>query len=272
MNLALRKVVLSAVFILSIIVASYLITTNRNSPVFCKYKDPILCAFLEEFERSGLYEQSGVYEETFNGRSNSIVTWSLGKSAMEIVYKNPVKEQLHYILKDDMVYLKDYEDNKWWQQSKKEADRYSNQLPFDPNILFNDINEMISNDNLNIVKVEEDICLGEECVTYEFVNKSGQPLDTRLSISKNSNSIRKVEIVGEMQREISFFKKKNPVNAPLQNIKPAPTGTNLFLSNFLERSQEIESVPEYVVELEDALKQGTASAGTVTEVEVTPEF
>ena len=63
-------------------------------------------------------------------------------------------------------------------------------------------------------------------------------------------------------------------DGPPAILNPAlePTGINLFLSNFLERSQEIESVPEYVVELEDALKQGTASAGTVTEVEVTPEF
>lgn len=269
MNFAAGKATLSAVFILLISVASYFISTNRNSSVFCSYKDPVLCTFLEDFERNGLYDQSGIYEETFNGRSNSIVTWSLGKNAMEIVYKNPVKEQLHYILKDNMVYLKDYEDNKWWQQPKKEADRYSNQLPFDPNILFNDIKEMILNDNLSIVQAEEDICLGEECVTYEFVNKSGQQLDTRFSVSKNSNSIRRVEIEGEMQRVVNFFKKAKPVSAPVQNIKPAPTGTNLFLSNFLERSQEIESVPDYVVELEDALKQGTAS-GTVVDVEVTP--
>lgn len=255
MNFAVGKVALSAVFILLIIVASYFITTNRNGSVFCSYTDPLLCDFLSNVTSETLIETAGTYEEFFENKKISAVSWSLQKDGFEIVHKDPQEEQMHFIKKNDSIYLKDYTDNKWWKQSTKDSASFDYKLPFDPSLFQKNIISYVNNKDLKIEYRGEDICLGEECSVYEFINNSGQASGTKLYISKDSSRIRRVifEVDGVVQ-DINIFIKNAQFEAPKDNLKTADKSTNIFLRNFLERSKTVSPLPEHILEIQQNIE------------------
>jgi len=270
MGILTRRVTLFLAFA-AIFIASFYIFRGQNSQMFCSYTDPLICDFLSKIKDRGLNGFSGTYEETFNGKKNSVVTWSLQGKDMEIIHKNPVEEQMHFILKGEKVYLRDYKDQRWWEQSLREMEKYKNQLPFDPMVFQNNFKEMLLDENLKITQEKEDICLGEECVKYFFVDQNGQRLKTTFYVSKATALLRRVEEDAEVVTEISFFTDKKDILPPDLNIKKAPTGTNIFLMNFLERSEKIQDKPDYIKEIEENLNESTSSAA-VQGINIENEF
>lgn len=139
------------------------LTLNPN----CKYNDPDLCKFINNFKitnsysaRSTITDKSGKkFETTFEG---------IGEDKSHIVYSENGKENYNVITIGDTTYTKDYTDQKWWKQKQPKAEKQLQE-----NIdLKSEIKktEETPEDKTTYKKIGVEACGSRQCFKYQVID------------------------------------------------------------------------------------------------------
>ena len=245
-----KRLILS-VFIATILVGVILITFRvvKMTSVFCKYSDPYLCSFVSNVSAGNLKKLQGDYIESHQNIQVYQAEWKLSGNDQEMLYKDDVSEQMHVIMVDDKVYLKDYADGRWWEQPIDKMQEYETKLPFEPSVFIGNLKSSIENSNLYII--QEDVCGADNCRKYALNLQDNEMKRIFIFLSEQDRSLKKVQVQKEnLIQELRIHNVKPQIEKPTHDIKIAKAGENIFVENFLQRTQQSKKTPDYVKEFE----------------------
>lgn len=138
------------------------LTLNPN----CKYNDPDLCKFINNFKITNSYSAKSTttdkagkkFETTFEG---------VGEDRSHIVYSESSKETYNVITIGDTTYTKDYTDNKWWKQKQpKEAKQLEQKTDLKEEFKKSEVPE----DKTTYKKIGMEACGSRQCFKYQIID------------------------------------------------------------------------------------------------------
>ncbi len=227
------------------------VSVVRDHSLVCMYDDPVVCSFLSDVRKGRLSKLQGTYMEQHKGEEVYTVTWKRADKDQDILYKDDIEEQLHIVFVDDWVYLKDYSDGRWWEQSRDMMEQYETQLPFEPAVFISNLESYFVNDRNRIYFIQDDICGLDACRKYALTIKDAADKKILFYLSEKHGLLQKVQIdTGDLAQEITFNYEDPQIAKPDRNVKQAQKGENIFLENFIERSTTVKNTPDYIREFE----------------------
>ncbi len=245
-----KRLILSAfiAFIFAGVVFISIRVAKTNS-VFCKYSDPYLCSFVSSVSGGSLKKLQGDYTESHQNIQVYQAEWKLSGDDQEMLYKDDVSEQMHVIMVDDKVYLKDYADGRWWEQPMEKMQEYETQLPFEPAVFIGNLKSSIENNNLYFI--QEDVCGADNCRKYALNIQDNEMKRLFIFLSEKDRSLKRVQVQKEdLVQELRIHNEKPQIEKPKHDVKIAKAGENIFVENFLQRTQQSKKIPDYVKEFE----------------------
>lgn len=257
-----KRLILSA-FIVFIIGGGIFITINavKTQSFFCKYDDPYLCDFMASISGEKLKKLEGEYLESHQNIQVYRAEWKLSGDNQEMLYKDDESEQMHVLVLDDTVYLKDYSDGRWWEQPIETMKEYETQLPFEPAVFIGNLTSYFEDDNNNVYFIKEDVCGVDTCRKYALALQDNDMKKIFFYLSEKDKSLKKVEVQkDELNQELSIRGKDPKIEKPDHDVKVAKAGENIFVENFLQRTQQSKKTPDYVREFEQMRVQEEDSA------------
>jgi len=250
-----RFFVSAGILLAAVISAAYFTGIISTNSFACEFEDEKFCVFLKKLDSDHMVNISGKYTEDYSGNTITQVNWILNKDSQALKYYQKGKEEMSLLIFNDYIYLKDYTDGRWWQQSKKDAALFSTKLPFEPSVFFANLNTQLKDPENSITFAGQDICLVETCNLYNIKSSDAEKI-TKLYLSETQGVLKKIEIVeGETVQTITIEKSEQKIERPDKDVKVAKAKDNIFLNNFLERSQMENKKPQYLQEFEKARLQ-----------------
>ncbi|QQS44574.1 hypothetical protein IPM65_03170 [Candidatus Roizmanbacteria bacterium] len=247
-----NRLTLSA-FIGFVLVSGVFITFQvaKTNSMFCKYKDPYICGFFSHITGGSLKKLQGEYVESHQNIQVYHADWKLSGDEQEMLYKDDVSEQMHVIMVDEKVYLKDYTDGRWWEQSIETLEEYETKLPFEPSVFIGNLKSYFENEDNNIYFIQEDICGADSCRKYALSLRENDVKKVYFYISEKDSTLKKVQVqTDSLHQELSILNREPKIEKPEHDVKVAKAGENIFVENFLQRTQQSRKTPDYVKEFE----------------------
>lgn len=131
----------------------------------CKYNDPELCKFINNFPTQTNYAVASVAE--YDGMKIESLYEISGEDKFHMVSKQNGKESSNMISIGDTTYTLDYKDNKWWKQTltpeapeKAEEKEIKDQYSFDAETV---------EDNTTYKFIAKEPCGDLTCFKYEMI-------------------------------------------------------------------------------------------------------
>lgn len=233
------------------LVAAFVLYSRSKA---CVHTDKAFCDFLSKLEMSSFEDTHGSFISQ-NGEKASKVSWILEGHNKQIKVSTDDTEAMNLIATKDTVYVKDYRDNLWWEQPRKEMEKYVFELAFDPEVFLNLFIERVGSPNIKIGKKTEFTCGTDSCVEYEV----------------SDNDFKTVELIGiqpETGRLVRYAGKKDdatvafniiyePENIALPTqTKKAEAGQNILLDQLMYTPSGKKTTDlDYVREFEEQMKQ-----------------
>lgn len=247
-----KRLILS-VFVVFIVGGVIFITVNvvKTQSFFCKYDDPYLCAFISTIAGGKLNKLEGQYVESHQNIQVYRADWKLSGDNQEMLYKDDVSEQMHVLVVNDTVYLKDYSDGRWWEQPIETMEEYETQLPFEPSVFIANLRTYFEGEKNNIYFIKEDVCGADTCRKYALALQDNDMKKIFFYLSEKDKSLKKVEVQKEeLNQELNILGNDPKIEKPTHDVKIAKAGENIFVENFLQRSRQSKKTPDYVREFE----------------------
>lgn len=205
-----------------------IITVRRISDASCVYTDTIVCQFLRANKKIAEKNMQGTFE--INAEVPLEVNWSKEKNMSVIRVQKEEEEILYTIIAPRYVYIKDYADNKWWREQKNTVENALSELPFNPELYFNNLQNLLTKEN-NIYRfVEETTCDEIECYRYQ-VTYPEQPDGEQLFIFFSKDSYTLISVFKAFEsgtQTLSITYAHESVTEPT-DIKVVSSGRNIFM-------------------------------------------
>ncbi|CAN5213120.1 hypothetical protein BH09PAT2_BH09PAT2_10460 [soil metagenome] len=217
-----RFLAILSILVLSIAIGSYFVYQHSHR---CLYNDPVFCSFISNLNTQAFEEANGTFT-TQQGEKASRVIWSLDRPNKQIQVVISDKESMNMVFTKDNVYVMDYRDGLWWQQSKNEMKKYIVDLDFDPEVFLGGFVERFKAQNVKIEKKEEVACGEVRCIRYRI---GEQKMPEYIDIDAETSRL--VRYAGQNGTIATAFRveyKKKAIDIPL-NTKEASVGQNVFL-------------------------------------------
>lgn len=133
----------------------------------CKYNDPDLCKFINNFKITNSYAAKSTTTDNSGAKTESNFE-SVGSDKTHIVFSEAGKETFNVITIGDTTYTKDFSDNKWWKQVKPKASKQ-------PETQATNIKDEITKteapeDKTTYKKVGMEACGSRQCFKYEVID------------------------------------------------------------------------------------------------------
>lgn len=134
----------------------------------CKYNDPDLCKFINNFKITNSYSAVSTSTDTTAKKSESTFE-SVGTDKSHIVLSEGGKEGYNVITIGDATYTKDYTDNKWWKQVKPKATITPTETQT-TNIKDAIVNTEAPEDKTTYQKIGMEACGSRQCFKYQVID------------------------------------------------------------------------------------------------------
>lgn len=132
----------------------------------CKYNDPELCKFMNNWMVTKDYSVSSV---TSMGGMNTESTYSIsGDDKFQMISKLNGKENSNMISIGDTTYTLDYTDSKWWKQTFKKEDTQSSEVSEITEQF--DFNAEEVEDKTEYKFIAKEACGNKNCFKYEIIS------------------------------------------------------------------------------------------------------
>ncbi len=240
-----RFIAVMCVLILSVGVGGFFLYQRSNR---CISDDEEYCAFLSNLKPHVFDQTHGTFT-TQTGKKASKVNWVLDRGNKQIQVFTEDAEAMNMIVVDDQVYMKDYRDGLWWQQNRRELERYIVELEFDPEVFIPAVIDRFE-ESVNAVPLEQVPCGQQTCIRYQ-IGSEGEDKKEYIDIDPNTNTlVRYAAQNGEEMRAFSVQYQAKAIVVPDQT-KQAAEDQNIFMEPFMERpAQQSAKDLEYVQEFE----------------------
>lgn len=131
----------------------------------CKYNDPDLCKFINNFKLTNSYSAKSVTTDKSGTKTDSIFE-GVGEDKTHMVLSQNNKETFNVITISDTTYTKDYTDNKWWKQKQpKQEKQVENQTnPVE------EIKMSETEDKTTYKKTGMEACGSMQCFKYQIID------------------------------------------------------------------------------------------------------
>lgn len=195
----------------------------------CKYNDPDLCKFINNFKvinnysaKSTTADKSGKkFETTFEG---------VGEDKSHIVYSENSKETYNVITIGDTTYTKDYTDQKWWKQKQpKEEKKLQENIDLKSEIKKT---EETPEDKTTYKKIGMEACGSRQCFKYQLIDPNNTDTTEYIWFDNSEYLLRKERSEGKdgtvTDTEINYSGVNINAPSPTKDAKPdqiiLPTG------------------------------------------------
>lgn len=132
----------------------------------CKYNDPDLCKFINNFKITNSYSAQSLTTDN-SGKKFESTFEIVGTDKSHIVYSEAGKENFNVITISDTTYTKDYSDNKWWKQKQpKEEKKLETQANIKEDIAKTEAPE----DKTTYKKIGMESCGSRQCFKYQVID------------------------------------------------------------------------------------------------------
>ncbi|MBP9690619.1 hypothetical protein KBD81_00915 [Candidatus Woesebacteria bacterium] len=214
---------------------------------FCSYPDRTFC----EFMKSEWSPIQGTFKQTESGKIRYEGRFNWDSAAQEeVVYDVSGKEKLHLFRTSEDIYLKDYEDDSWWQQTLEQSTQYQTTLPFEPSLFFSELRTQIEAKGTIVKSSGTRTCDGRSCTGY-VISSRARPDTITLYLTSGSSSLAMIEMEdGEKTTVISSQPLAKDIVIPNRSIKVAAAGQNIYLEMDLDRTNT-STTPQYIREFEE---------------------
>ncbi len=174
------------------------LTLNPN----CKHNDPNLCKFLNNWKDM---KQFSVKSQTSSksGPKTEISFEINGEDRFHMMMSQGGKENWNVITMGDMMFTKDYSDNKWWKQ-KTPKDDQNLQNKFDFKF---DENDQKEEDKTTYKAMGQEPCGNMTCFKYQVINPDSQDGTEYIWFDNSQYLLRKQEVTsgdGTTTSEFSY--------------------------------------------------------------------
>ena len=239
--------------ILCIVVAASVLYWRNHR---CIQADQKYCEFLATLSDKTFEHTHGMFT-TQKGVKETYVTWMMNGQNKQIRVLTNNTETMNMIATQDQVYVKDYRDGLWWNQTKADMKQYIVELEFDPEIFLGSVVERLKNPKTQIQRLKEVSCGAEQCVRYQVTNNR-QANAEYIDINRGSNQLaRYVGQYGEDTIAFDVQYEAMDITIPIM-IKPAAKGQNIFLEQYLYNPVgQSASDLEYVQKFEREMKENS---------------
>lgn len=131
----------------------------------CKYNDPDLCKFINNFKLTNSYSAKSITTDKSGAKTQSTFE-SVGDNKTHMLLSQNGKENYNVITITDTTYTKDYTDNKWWKQKQpKEEKKVENQSnPVE------EITKSETEDKTTYKKIGMEACGSMQCFKYQIID------------------------------------------------------------------------------------------------------
>lgn len=252
-------IVLSTV-VISLIAGVLIIVFTRNR---CIHPDLRVCRALGQFEREQFRHAQGTYSQ-ISPELTLKSDWKLSVPRKQIVLMDQKEETFHMVSTDRDLYVKDYSEEAWWKVPKEEFERYSVNLPFDPEQYLSFLKTRLMEPGVSFTAPRDVACGSSRCVRF-VVSPQDRGNDTEyIDIDANNNKItRYIWQSEESERVFVLLYQKQDIALPTHTKTPE-TGVNVFLESGRSRpsqkkGMELDFVRQF--EEERRKREGTPSGG-----------
>jgi len=228
--------------ILLVLFIGFIIPTLRSKTFFCRSQDRVFCTFVKQVGDGSGLEIEGTISQTRNSHSALSLSWKLEKESEELVSDAASQNNLHIIRTPETVYLYDQSDKHWWEQSRKDADRYETKLPFAPKSFFTQLRTTVQTGE-DPQFVGETTRYGSACRAYTLESET----PTTICLNSKTSRVDHIEIgVGDEMTVIVVKSLQTPIKIPERGLKEAPRNLNIFAQVLQTGTNVVEDTPEYV--------------------------
>jgi hypothetical protein len=245
--------------------AIYMAATWSQSRPWCVGRDKEICKMLTHLKSHLTSSSQGDYS---NNDSMS-VTWGIQENSYQFTYLINKDEVMRVIGTEDMMYVRDYADNRWWKQPVKLVEQYNIQLPFEPQPYTQHILEVLLDKNTTYTATQAKTCSARNCVQYQVINKNAG-LEMIISIDREENVLKAIEVKkgGVTEMVTVQFEQLDLIEVPKTDIKIASSNQNIFLDMVYQLEPQKERVPTYV----DLIEKQREQAEQNGEVQGAPKY
>lgn len=237
------------------------IFVRRFSEASCPQNDTRICQFLQKNKNISTQEMKGSYLSNQEDKTELVVQWQKKDELSSIQIQKDEEEILHTIVTSQYVFLKDYVDNKWWREQKNTVENSLIELPFNPELFFASIQELIRNNNTTYTFIEDISCGDEVCHRYQVIypeQSEGEQLFIFFSTADfKLKSIFTVGNQGTGKLDI-IYEELNIVEPT--DIKIVSSGRNIFTEYIELRNKEVPKDFEYLREFQQQRLESEGSS------------
>lgn len=238
-----------SICIVSLSIGVFMLYQQSNR---CIHDNKAFCDFLATLKTQTFEESHGTFT-TEQGEKASRVNWILQDNHKKIQVFIDEIEAMQMIFTPDQVYVKDYRDSLWWQQSREDMAQYIVTLAFDPEVFLSSFIERYKGETIAVVKFEELACGDSQCIRYTIDNGQKGAVEY-VDIDKATSRL--VRYAGKDGENVSAFSvqyEPREIEVPTQ-VKQAEKGQNIFLEQLLYQpsgrpADELEFVQEFEREM-----------------------
>lgn len=203
------------------------LTLNPN----CKYNDPDLCKFINNFKITSSYSAKSITTDNAGKKFDSTFEIA-GTDKSHIVYAEAGKESFNVITIGDTTYTKDYSDSKWWKQKQPKAEK---QLETQSNIKEDIAKTEAPEDKTTYKKIAMEACGSRQCFKYQIIDPANTDTTDYLWFDNSEYLLRRERNESKdgsvTDTEINYSGISINVPSPTKDAKPdqiiLPTGGTL---------------------------------------------
>lgn len=241
-----RDLILLVIMII-ILGVMYIGATWSQSRPWCVGRDENVCKMLTHIKSHLNSASQGTYKD-----STMNAFWSIYEDTYEFTYFVNKEEVMHVIGTKDIMYVRDYTDNRWWKQSTKLVEQYNIQLPFEPQSYVQHVTNMLFNEHTTYTATQAKTCPARNCWQYKVINKK-VGLEMIISIDKEENSLAAFEVknAGITETVTVQYDQLDLIELPTTDIKIASSNQNIFLDMAYQADPKKNIVPDFVDSFEE---------------------
>lgn len=133
----------------------------------CKFNDPDLCKFINNFKITNSYSAKSTTTDKTGTKSDSTFE-SVGTDKTHMILAETGKENFNVINIGDTTYTKDYTDNKWWKQVKPKVT--ATPIESSSNIKDTIAQTEAPEDKTTYKKIGMEACGTRQCFKYQVID------------------------------------------------------------------------------------------------------
>ena len=237
--------------LIPVLVAAFILYLRSKA---CVHTDKVFCDFLSKLEMSSFEDTHGSFISQ-NGEKASKVTWVLEGRNKQIQVSTDDTEAMNLIATKDTVYVKDYRDNLWWEQPRKEMEKYVFELAFDPEVFLRSFIERVGSPNLKVGQKTEFACGPDVCEEYAVSDDDFKTVDLIGIHPKTGRLVRYAGKKDDTTVAFNIIYESESIVLPTQT-KKAEAGQNILLDQLMYTPSGKKAIDlDYVREFEEQMKQ-----------------